>query len=90
MREDKVTPETMPPDGENLLVMIIVGEEKKVMANVRRHDGMWQALAIPINSTWVYIEGEYITHRMLCPKSEEDETKKWVLEVDGMDLVPFL
>lgn len=67
----KVTPETMPPEMERLMVTMIVDGEKTTIGNVRRRGQFWEIEEFLIHK-WLYIKPELITHWMLMPKPAED------------------
>lgn len=67
----KVTPETMPPDMERLMVTMIVDGKKTTIGNVRRRGQFWEIEEFLIHK-WLYIKPELITNWMLMPKPAED------------------
>lgn len=70
----KVTPETMPPERENVLVTIRYddSDEKFVWADVRwSKDVGWEYLASSFDDIWTSVDGE-VTHWMPYPKPAED------------------
>lgn len=72
----KVTPETIPPQGETVLATILYTDtddpKRVVWADVRwSEDDGWEYLSCAWDYIWSPIEGE-VTHWMPMPKPPED------------------
>ena len=81
----KVTPETMPPDMERLIVTMIIDGEKMTIGNVRYRGECWEIEEFLIHK-WLYIKPELITHWMLMPAPAEDELHDNILTPHLIDI----
>lgn len=69
----KVTPETMPPDMEPVIVTLRFSDTdgKFVWADVRHNGEKWEYLSNCWDNTWSDVDGE-VTHWMQYPEPAED------------------
>ena len=69
----KVTPETMPPDMEPVMVTLMFSDAdgKFVWADARYNGVKWEYLSNSWDNVWSDIDGE-VTHWMPYPEPAED------------------
>ena len=69
----KVTPETMPPDMEPVIVTAVWRGEKRVETDVYRESGFWKRDYDSMDGGGTdYYSDDEITHWMHMPKPAED------------------